>query len=504
MQRGDQYKGQAMRQELGRELGRTDGQFARRIMATRIASIGGLVLSFAMGAASLGQVNTYLRTETVARTNGTSPAGAFRFASGDTISSATPCINDARSVAIRFSYFVPAQDDSDVGVLVANASSGSKVVTGSNFGLIGDPWINNAGAVAYSRSLVNQGVWRVVPPAAPAALSTLPTGYSSWDSAQINDSGIVGYRAAISPLQQILTINPAVGGLDPQVHVSNFTADVNSPYTFLFSPHLNNSRQIACGVSTIFPPASPTMTEVRIFNADGSSTLIAQTQAVNPASPYLALQSPLWLTDNGFVAFIAVVQNSPTRNAVFLSNGTVTREIARDQTNGIGSIEIFRPSANESGVVAFRSTNAFGQRAIWVGDGTNLRALRTAGDEVTIDVASPVDGPILVAPPANQLSNPVFGGNVTINKFGDVAYAATLRATQIISPSTLPRTYGTAVFVAVACRADFDRSGTVDVADIFFFLGSWFGQSPLADTDLDGTIGVPDIFAYLALWFAGC
>lgn len=63
------------------------------------------------------------------------------------------------------------------------------------------------------------------------------------------------------------------------------------------------------------------------------------------------------------------------------------------------------------------------------------------------------------------------------------------------------------------CAADFDKNGTLAVADIFAFLNSWFagchGQAgdcagTFADYDCSNTIAVQDIFAFLNAWFAGC
>ena len=55
-----------------------------------------------------------------------------------------------------------------------------------------------------------------------------------------------------------------------------------------------------------------------------------------------------------------------------------------------------------------------------------------------------------------------------------------------------------------ACRADFNNSGTRDVADIFAFLSAWFANAPGSDFDNSGTRDVADIFAFLSAWFAGC
>jgi len=56
----------------------------------------------------------------------------------------------------------------------------------------------------------------------------------------------------------------------------------------------------------------------------------------------------------------------------------------------------------------------------------------------------------------------------------------------------------------LACRADFDQSGTRDVSDIFAFLSAWFAAGPGSDFDQSGTRDVSDIFAFLSAWFAGC
>ncbi len=53
----------------------------------------------------------------------------------------------------------------------------------------------------------------------------------------------------------------------------------------------------------------------------------------------------------------------------------------------------------------------------------------------------------------------------------------------------------------VACPADWDGNGSIQVPDIFAFLSSWFGGN--ADFDNNGRTEVPDIFAFLSAWFSG-
>ncbi len=53
------------------------------------------------------------------------------------------------------------------------------------------------------------------------------------------------------------------------------------------------------------------------------------------------------------------------------------------------------------------------------------------------------------------------------------------------------------------CPADFNRSGTLTVADIFDFLNAWLGNDARADFD-GGGLAVSDIFAFINAWLAGC
>ena len=58
------------------------------------------------------------------------------------------------------------------------------------------------------------------------------------------------------------------------------------------------------------------------------------------------------------------------------------------------------------------------------------------------------------------------------------------------------------------CYADYNKSGSITVQDIFDFLHDWFAGSPYAKVGGNGTSGTPtvqDIFDFLAAWFTkGC
>lgn len=72
---------------------------------------------------------------------------------------------------------------------------------------------------------------------------------------------------------------------------------------------------------------------------------------------------------------------------------------------------------------------------------------------------------------------------------------------------TVPGTVSTQTAFLVTpsrCAADFDGSGTVQVADVFAFVNAWFAGDVRADADGNGTLAVADIFAFLSAWFGGC
>ncbi len=84
-----------------------------------------------------------------------------------------------------------------------------------------------------------------------------------------------------------------------------------------------------------------------------------------------------------------------------------------------------------------------------------------------------------------------------LNDEGRVAFVAA------VGPgATLDEAVIDAVAVTVPCLADRDRSGIVEVADIFAFLSDWFRGD--ADFDHNGQTEVPDIFSFLGAWFHGC
>ncbi|MBY0260853.1 MAG: hypothetical protein K2Q20_00815, partial [Phycisphaerales bacterium] len=145
----------------------------------------------------------------------------------------------------------------------------------------------------------------------------------------------------------------------------------------------------------------------------------------------------------------------------------------------------------------------------------------TLGDAVKVDLSADIngDGVISIAD-LNEICTVVLGVPVGDLNFDGLVDAADTQIVQNgIASAPALITYNTgdlngdgAVTTAdlallpsaPTCAADFNNSGTRDVADIFAFLSAWFANGPGSDFNNSGTRDVADIFSFLSAWFAGC
>ncbi len=156
--------------------------------------------------------------------------------------------------------------------------------------------------------------------------------------------------------------------------------------------------------------------QIRIWNSNGTSVLIAEDFDASANSPYSRFDNSVSLTDDGWVAFTATGVDN--RRGVFFSNGATTRTIAIDDNTVVTEIEFFAPAANNAGQVVFRGRNSAGLQTLFVGDGTSLMEAIHEHDLVPTDLGQ---GRL------DQHDNsPIFGGSPAIDQNGDIAFGAGL------------------------------------------------------------------------------
>lgn len=465
---------------------------------TALLGTVGLMLAAGAASAALPQSFTY---QTQARMNfASNPGGAFNVPGSWFFSGENIAINDLNNI----SFHISVTSGDFHAVWFGGNGAGSVVHQGPNGSFFGQTSLNNSNDVVWERQFASpNGVYRYQNSTGLTALFTnRPLGASGWSSPSVNSLGQVGFRANFSGSGTAFV--SSAGEATPPFHVAEAGVDSLSPYSFLFTPsNINSSRQIAGKVRRggAGQTGETQPDEVRIFNSDGTSILIAQDRDANAASPYARFDNSVALADNGKVAFTASLFPFPGGGrGVFVSDGTTTTTIATTSGGVVSNIEFFAPALNESGLVVFRAFDSASLRAIWVGDGTGLVRVATEHDVLPSDL-----GPARID---QNDSSPVFGGAPLINESGNVAFNAALTP-----PGDNQVEWGTGVFVATAvfppppCTGDADGDGDRDFGDITSVLGNFnLTGVPFrpGDADGDGDADFGDVTTVLTFFNQPC
>jgi len=305
-------------------------------------------------------------------------------------------------------------------------------------------------------------------------------GVSSVNAVTLASDGAVCYRGDFGSEDKLVT-DQFVGGIRTQTTIADtFSGD----YTFIFSPEMNDARQI---VTSTIPASGPSRRVVR-FDAMGIPTTVAET-----GSMWNAVVNSTAIAQNGDVAFSAR-RTSGSIWEVSHWDGSATTMIASGDNADIqnSSLANFPPVVSSNGWVAFRASDVSNDStAIWVGDGDNLVKLIEWDQVIDTDL-----GPLAMGIDFGGLDGKqVTSGVIDINDAGQVAFSAFLRNGTI------------GVFVATpvaGCAADINGDGALDFFDISAFLTAFSASDPVADFTGDGVFDFFDISAFLSAFTKGC
>lgn len=456
----------------------------------RLMAFGIVALVLANGAS--GSVPEYTDYELQARSNFGS---AYNLPAGSFFTNSTSDINDQASVTVKIVNI--AGTDSQ-GIWFGGGGEGEIVYTSPTGAFFSDATLNNSDRVVFDQSYSSlDGIYYYNAVSGEGDfLTNQPLGASDWGTPLINDAGEVGYRVRFTTSYAWVSYD----GTATAVHAADASADPSSPYSYLFTPAFNNARQIA-GKVRLGPPGQygeSRPDQIRIFDADGSSVLIAEDADSDSGSPYARFDNSVGLTDDGWVAFHATLVGG--ERGVYLSDGTETREIAREGVGLVSELEFFGPAVSADGLVAFRAFDSSGLRAVFVGDGETLVRVIGEHDLIETDLGT--------ARIDQHDSSPVFGGGVSINANGDVVFHASLTP-----PDNNQVEWGSGVFVAYASAGllgDMNCDGVVNNFDIDPFVlaltdpDGYAASYPdcditLGDANGDGAVNNFDIDAFVGL-----
>jgi hypothetical protein len=440
--------------------------------------IATLIILLVVCERALAAPPTYVGYQLQARANF---SGAFNLPNATFFTNATPRLNSAGKVVIKIEVLNVTGSQA---VWLGQNGSGGLVYTSPVDATISDASINNPGRAIFEQFFSSQDALFYYDSVTLTGglATTLPLGATGWGSPAINDSGHAGYRARFSSNNAYVSWD---GGTGTAVHAAEVALVPSSPYSFLFTPAFNNARQIAGKVRLGGPgqTGNSQPDEIRVFNMDGTSSLIAQDRDANVTSPYSAFDNSVALTNDGWVAFIA--NRFAGGRGVYLSNGATTLEIANTNTSPATNIEFFAPAVNNHKIVAFRAIENTGLRAVWVGDGSVLAKVVREHDLVPSDLGT--------ARIDQNDASPTFGGSISINDCGDVAFNATLTP-----PGDNQIEWGSGLYIANASRArmgDMNCDCKLDIADLPPFVQALldpaayavaFPACPAGNGDLNG------------------
>lgn len=421
-------------------------------------------------------------------------SGAFNLPNAAFFTNSTPDINALGVVAFRVGVIAGTESD---GLWFGGQGQGNILYFSPDVpdSAISDPSISDFNEIITAQSFAEpDGVIRVGPDSGQASIVInpgFPFGVESFSSVQVNNSGQIGFRGRVGFLGNIFV---SWSNGQQVAHAAESGVDPNSPYSFLFTPAFNDARQIASKVRLGPGLNNSNPDQIRVFNADGSSTLIAEDRDADPLSPYTSFDNSCALTSDGRVAFVANLATGG--RGVFLSDGSSTVTIALTSGPQVSDIEFFKPDANDAGIVVFRAFNEQGLRAVFAGDGTELVEVATQNDIVEIDL-----GEAQIS--ENSPGDPSFGGGPAINANGDIVFNAAL--IPVGNPAV---EYGSGVFVVYAendVPGDTNGDGIVNFTDLNTVLGQ-FGQSGAGlagDVNGDMTVDFSDLNTVLANFGAG-
>ncbi len=457
----------------------------KRHAGNHVMRAGAIAVGLPLGLSAVAAATpSYDEVELQARADGST---GYNLPVGSAFTNATVAVNDQRQVAFSL---ISVGLGGPAGVWFGGGGEGEVVYEAPEGPSLSDASINGHGEVVFEQFefLSSDGVLQYDPDTGDVSVAVEPGGpfnVQSFSSVQNNDAGQIAFRATSFGDRGHIVDDDG----DQTLYVGDSGFDPDSNVDFLFSPSFNNDAQIA--TKALLDDGS---NEIRLWHGDGTSTLVAVDSDGDPDSPYSGFDNSVSAADGGLVAFNASLVDGG--RGVFLFDGEDVITISTEDDPQVTEIEFFAPSANADGLVAFRAFDGDDRRAIFVGDGDSLTRVVGHYDTVETDL-----GAGMIARPD---TSPVFGGGITMNANGDIAFRAS-----ITEDGNEDVSWGAGAFVALAdvdetIPGDLNGDGSVGGADLGILLSEWGpcddpDDCP-ADLNGDGTVGGADLGILLSNW----
>ena len=421
---------------------------------------------------------------------------SFNLPDGSSLASPTISLNNHRDVALDVNF---VGDTGNPGLFYAEYTGGTPlggIVFNAADTISGNPMLSNGGQAAFTVGFEGAPfVYDRVTNSTDAV--NYPLGITGSSNLTITDTQLLGGRLAIGFSGDVYgTFAVQTAGLPAlTMYAADNGIDVSSNYSFLYTPAtsqtggIGNAPRIAAKVSTT---AGFDFEEIRLFEADGTSTLVADETELNPQSAFSEfITNSVSVSDNGTqVAFQAT--DTLGISGIYRYDSLIDQIdlIASITDTFVSTIDIFAPDVNDEGLVTFRGDDDAGRSSVFVGDGQSLVRVAGEGDLIQTDLGQ------------RQLGRRDMdfsqAGALRLNNQGDVGFLF-----QYFDPANAASVAdGSLILVATASTTsgDFDDNGLYECADIDALVIQIAAGTNEAAFDLtgDGFVNIADRDAWLA------
>ncbi len=420
---------------------------------------------------------------------------SFNLPNGSSLTSTTIGLNDQRDVVVDINVVGKTGNPGlFFGQLVAQTPTGGIVANAADI-ITGDPQVNELGEAVFAVGLADSPFIYEKSSGSVGPIN-YPLGVTGSDRLRLTDAQLLGGRLAIGFTGDVYgTFNRQSVGLPAlTLYATDDGVDSGSPYSFLFSPDtsqtggLSDAPRMAAKVAAT---GNFDLEQIRIFDADGSTTLVAVETESDPFSPFSEfITNSVSISDDGtHVAFQATDLSGNSGIYRYDDTSGAIDVIAIEGNGLVNEIDIFAPDINNAGQVVFRGDDVAGRNSVFIGDGEHLIRVIGEGDTFMTDLGPRQLGRRDMA--ASQSGGP------QINNRGDLGYIF-----QYFDP-TNPGSVadGSLVMLSPAVpTGDFDGDGAYTCADIDALILAIVGGSNNSTFDLngDGNVDLGDRDAWLA------
>ena len=426
---------------------------------------------------------------------------SFNMPNGSSLSSPTISIDDQGDVALDVN-FVGNTGNAGVfyGTQQANMVTAAIVYNASDI-ITGDPTLNGQQQTVFTVGL-DSDLFLYDAKLQTTTPLNFPLGVSGSSGLTLDADQQIGGRLRFGFDGDVYGTFPVQDSGFPslQVYAADSDADASSPYSFLYTPDMSrgavpNPRRIAAKVSTT---AGFDFEEIRIFEADGTSTLIAVETEIDPMSPFSEfVTNSVTISDDGSkVAFQAIDTQGVSGIYCYDDNTQAITRVGSESDEIVATIDIFSPDVNNAGTVVFRGDDSLGLSSVFVGDGSTLIRLGGEGDSVLTDLGKRQLG--------RRDQNFSQSGAPRINNHGDIGWIF-----QYFDP-TNPNSVADGSLIMLSPAADclpgdVNQDGSVNLLDVAPLVDAIANSTFSCESDVnqDSSVDLLDVAPFVELLTGG-